>query len=186
MQRLCAKPDGHALLAALGAHFAPPAAPAAGGRGAQGVGVDGKAQRGRLPYEAGGCPVHALTACCHDHAVVLAHAPIERGADKAEGELTDAPALLARVDWRGRVFTGDALCRQVVAADGDDLLLVKEHQPTLVGCQLKLPASWPRAARGAGCSVGRKDDSLARMRLAAEGTPCQRQAAASTHGHGAK
>jgi predicted transposase YbfD/YdcC len=137
VQRLFAKLDGHALSAALGAHFAPPAAPAPEVRGAQGVGVDGKAQRGRLQYEAGGCPVHALTAFCHDHGVVLAHEPIERGADKAEGELTVAPALLARIDWRGRVFTGDALfcqralCRQVAAAGGDYLLLVKENQPTL-------------------------------------------------------
>jgi len=136
LQRLFAKLDGQALSAALGARFAPPAA-SPGGRGRQGVSVDGKAQRGRLHHETGGCPVHALTAFCHDHAVVLAHEPIERGADKAEGELTVAPALLARVDWRGRVLTGDALvcqrrlCRQVVEAGGDYVLLVKENQPTL-------------------------------------------------------
>lgn len=137
VQRLFARLDGHALAAALGAHFAPPAAPATGGRGAQGVSVDGKAQRGRVQYEPGGCPVHALTAFCHDHGVVLAHEPIARGTDKAEGELTVAPALLARIDWRGRVFTGDALfcqralCQRVVAADGDDVVLVKANQPTL-------------------------------------------------------
>lgn len=69
--------------------------------------VDGQAQRGRLQYEASGCPVHALAA------------------------------LLARLDWHGRVLTGDALfcqralCRQVVTVGGDYLLLVKENQPTL-------------------------------------------------------
>ncbi len=46
-------------------------------------------------------------------------------------------ALAARVDWPGRVLTGDALfcqrglCRQVLAAGGDYLLLVRENQPTL-------------------------------------------------------
>lgn len=137
LQRLFAKLAGHALAAARGAHFAPPAAPAADQRGVQGVSVDGKAQRGRLQYETGGCPVHALTAFCHDHAVVLAHEPIEHGTDKAEGELTVVPTLVARIDWRGRVFTGEALfCQralgeQVVAADGDYVVLVKENQPTL-------------------------------------------------------
>lgn len=53
-------------------------------------------------------------------------------------ELTVAPALLARVDWRGRVLTGDALftqralCEQVLAAGGDYLLAVKENQPRLL------------------------------------------------------
>lgn len=86
---------------------------------------------------ADGCPVHALTAFCHTHGVVLAHEPIEQGADKAEAELTVAPALLARVAWPGRVLTGDALfcrrhlCQQVLDAGGDYLLLVKEDQPRL-------------------------------------------------------
>ena len=81
--------------------------------------------------------MHALTAFCHECGVVLAQEPIERGADKSEGELTVAPALVARVTWPGRVLTGDVLfcqrrlCVQVLAAGGDYLLLVKEHQPTL-------------------------------------------------------
>src|SRR5579885_2181978 len=58
LQRLFGKLDGHALAAALSAHFAPPAvpvpAPAAAGR--HGVAVDGKAQRGRLP----GARAHGL------------------------------------------------------------------------------------------------------------------------------
>jgi hypothetical protein len=100
--------------------------------------MDGKAQRGRLPFQQGGCPVHALTAFCHERGVVLAQEPLEpgQGAEQAEAELTVAPALLARVAWPGRVLTGDALfgqrhlCPQVLAAGGDDLLLVKENQPT--------------------------------------------------------
>jgi predicted transposase YbfD/YdcC len=53
------------------------------------------------------------------------------------GRKTVAPALSAPLDRRGRVLTGDALfcqrhlCQQVLAAGGDYLLLVKEHQPTL-------------------------------------------------------
>jgi len=76
------------------------------------VAVDGKAQRGRLQYQPGGSPVHALTAYCHEHGVVLAQEPIEQGADKNEAELTVAPALIARLAWHGRVLTGDALFYQ--------------------------------------------------------------------------
>ena len=137
LQRLFSKLDGHVLAAALSAHFAPPVVPVPEGDAVQGVAVDGKAQRGRLPFQEGGCPVRALTAFCHEHSVVLAHEPIAQGADKGEAEVTVAPALLARVAWPGRVLTGDALfcqrhlCQQVLDAGGDYLLLVKENQPTL-------------------------------------------------------
>jgi predicted transposase YbfD/YdcC len=141
LQRLFSKLDGHALSAALGAHFAPTviALPSADNAHAQGVAVDGKAHRGRLPFQDGGCPVHALTAFCHEQGVVLAHEPIApgQGAEKGEAELTVAPTLLARVAWPGRVLTGDALfcqrhlCQQVLEAGGEYLLLVKENQPTL-------------------------------------------------------
>src|SRR5437773_1373135 len=83
------------LAAALATRFAPAVAPAPLEPGAQGVAIDGKAQRGRLQYQAGGCPVHVLTAFCHEHGVVLAHEPIEHGADKSEAELTVAPELIA-------------------------------------------------------------------------------------------
>ena len=137
LQRLFCKLDGQALAEALSAHFAPVAVPLPVVAGSQGVAIDGKAQRGRLPFQAGGSPVHALTAFCHEHGVVLAQEPIERGEEKSEAELTVAPALVARVAWPGRVLTGDALfcqrdlCAQVLAAGGDYLLLVKENQPTL-------------------------------------------------------
>jgi DDE_Tnp_1-associated len=143
LQRLFSKLDGHALAAALGAHFAPAVVPVPAADEAdapvQGVAMDGTAQRGRLPFQQGGCPVHALSAFCHEHGIVLAQEPIEpgQGAEKGEAELTGAPALLARVAWPGRVLTGDALfcqrqlCQQVLAAGGEYLLLVKENQPTL-------------------------------------------------------
>jgi predicted transposase YbfD/YdcC len=137
LQRLFRQLDGDALSARLSACFAPGAAPARG-TAPQGVAIDGKAQRGRLRFAAEGGPlVHALSAFCHEQGIVLAHEPIAAGPDKAEAELTVAPALLARIDWRQRVLTGDALfcqtaiCEHVVAAGGDYVLLVKENQGTL-------------------------------------------------------
>jgi predicted transposase YbfD/YdcC len=56
---------------------------------------------------------------------------------KAEAELSVAPELLGRLDWHGRVLTGDALfcqrnlCKQVVDSGGDYLFIVKENQPSL-------------------------------------------------------
>jgi len=176
LQRLFQRLDPAALATALTRYFDPPAADERP-RGSQGVAVDGKAQRGRLPFEThAGCPVHALTAFCHDRGVVLAQEEIRSTADKAEAELTVAPALLARVDWVGRVLTGDALfcqrglCDQVLAAGGDYLLVVKENQPTLHD-DLRLlfdpPADQPaplplldrREARTVETGHGRRDDT---------------------------
>ncbi|MCL5960283.1 MAG: ISAs1 family transposase, partial [Chloroflexi bacterium] len=108
-------------------------------RGSQGVAIDGKAQRGRLSFDPSGCPVHALTALLHDYGIVLASEPIENKSqtEKAEAELTVAPALIKRIDWQGRVMTADALlcqrklCQAVLDGHGDYLLTVKENQPTL-------------------------------------------------------
>jgi predicted transposase YbfD/YdcC len=134
-------------------------------RGSQGVAFDGKAQRGRLRFDSSGCTVHALSAYLHDLGVVLAQEPIEPHPqsqpldqlgsqlsqerpredqpqisppiDKAEAELSVAPELLKRLDWDGRVLTGDALfcqrslCQQVVDSGGDYLFIVKENQPRL-------------------------------------------------------
>ena len=64
--------------------------------------------------------------------------PIDKAAiDKAEAELSVAPELLKRLDWHGRVLTGDALfcqrslCQQVVESGGDYLFIVKGNQPRL-------------------------------------------------------
>jgi predicted transposase YbfD/YdcC len=137
LQRLFRKLDVAALSAAVGAALAA-AAPAPAARGSQGVAFDGKAQRGRLAFAAaGGATVHALTAYLHEADTVLAQEEIRSTAEKAEAELTVAPALVARVAWPGRVLTGDALfCQRqllarVLAAGGDYLVLVRENQPTL-------------------------------------------------------
>lgn len=134
VQRLFRKLDGPLLGHVLSRCFVPVAVPAA--KTLHGVAIDGKAQRGRLQFAADG-PVHALTACCHESGIVLAQEPLTTTAAKAEAELTVAPALLDRVDWHGRVLTGDALfcqrtlCAQVRDAGGDYLLLVKDNQPAL-------------------------------------------------------
>jgi predicted transposase YbfD/YdcC len=136
-QRLFRKLDGDALAAVLTAHFAPQAAPPTDGL--QGVAIDGKAHHGRLQYAPGGGAVHMLSAFCHDQGIALADEPIDSatGQGKAEAELSVAPTLLARIDWRHRVLTGDALhcqrahCRHVLDDDGDYLLTVKTNQPEL-------------------------------------------------------
>ncbi len=154
LQRLFRQLDGDAVAATLSACFAPSTAPARPDLATQGVAIDGKAQRGRLRFANQGCPVHALSAFCHEHGVVLAHEPIDAGWAKAEAELTVAPALLARIDWPGRVLTGDALfcqrtlCEQVLAAGGDYLLLVKENQGQLhadIALLFDPPATVPAA-----------------------------------------
>jgi predicted transposase YbfD/YdcC len=137
LHRLFRQLDGEALSATLAGWFRRQAAPKATAGAAEGVAVDGKAQRGRLRFPEVGCPVHALSAFCHEQGIVLAHEPITAGTDQAEAELTVAPALLARIDWHDRVLTGDALfcqrtlCQQVRAAGGDYLVLVKDNQGTL-------------------------------------------------------
>jgi predicted transposase YbfD/YdcC len=137
LQRLFRHLDGDALAAVLTTTFTPSGRPPVDP--VHGVAIDGMAQRGRLRFPGRGCPVHALTAFCHDRGVVLAHEPINDPAttDRGEAELTVAPTLLRRVDWHGRVLTGDALfcqrslCQQVRQAGGDYLLTVKDNQGTL-------------------------------------------------------
>jgi predicted transposase YbfD/YdcC len=137
LQRVFRQLDAHALAETLSACFRPSARPASSDPAPQGVAIDGKAQRGRLRFANAGCPVHALSAFCHDRGIVLAHEPIESGLEQAEAELTVAPALLARIVWPGRVLTGDALfcqrtlCQQVLNAGGDYLLVVKANQEML-------------------------------------------------------
>ena len=154
LHRLFRQLDSDALSARLSACFAPSAAPAPKAA-PQGVALDGKAQRGRLRFAGAREPVvHALSAFCHEQGIVLAHEPITAGAEKAEAELTVAPALLDRLDWRGRVLTGDALlcqtalCEHVLDAGGDYLLLVKENQGALyrdIALLFDPPATVPAA-----------------------------------------
>ena len=136
LHRLFRKLDALAGAAVLPRVFGPPAPSRLAG--VQGVAIDGKAQRGRLAGGGGhGEVVHALSAVCHAHHLVLAQMPIRATADTVEAELSVAPTLLAQVAWPGRVLTGDALfcqralCEQVLDGGGDYLLLVKANQPVL-------------------------------------------------------
>jgi predicted transposase YbfD/YdcC len=136
--RLFRRLDPALLSAALTRHRAAHVSPDASVRGGEGVALDGKAHRGCLACATTpGCPVHALSACTHETGVVLAQEEIVSQRQKAEAELTVAPRLIARLDWRGRVLTGDALfcqrnlCAQVCDAGGDYLMIVKENQPQL-------------------------------------------------------
>lgn len=136
IHRLLRRLDTVALEATLTAFFDPHRPGEVRPRGAQGVAVDGKAQRGRLPHEASRThPIHAVSAMAHDVGVVLAQIGVDHAAHQAE--LTVIPALLEQLDWEGRVLTGDALycqrrvCAQVVEAGGDYDVLVDRNQPTL-------------------------------------------------------
>jgi predicted transposase YbfD/YdcC len=174
LQRLFARLEVDAIAHALTAHFAPPTgdldAPI-------GISLDGKALRGQLQYRDTGSPIDVLTAVCHATGMALAHEPIEAdGVTKAEAELTVAPALIAPLDWTGRVLTGDALfcqrplCRQVLDAGGDYLLLVKGNQPLLerdlhwlfdppAGADPPLPLLDRRAARTIERGHGRRQEA---------------------------
>jgi predicted transposase YbfD/YdcC len=137
VQRLVRRLDVQAVSAAVGRYLTQRNAPSTA-RGQQGIALDGKAQRTRQAYaEPATGVIQALSAVCHDSGIVLAQEPVEHLGDKAEAELTVAPRLLARLDLRDRVVTGDALycqrelCQQVLAAGGDYLFLVKANQPAL-------------------------------------------------------
>lgn len=121
-------------------------------RASQQIAIDGKCQRGRLPFETQpGTPCHLLAAFCRELGQVLAQLAIQN----KEAELSVAPQLLALLDWQGRVLTGDAifcqrnLCQKVLQAGGDYLFVLKANQPTLQAnvAQLFAPPSEAEQAR---------------------------------------
>ena len=153
LQRLFRRLDPTTLETALTAYFDPHVPGEVRDRGSQGVALDGKAHRGRLPHEATRThPVHAVSAMCHDLGVVLAQIGVDHA--QHQGELTVLPDLLEQIDWEGRVLTGDALycqrsvCAQVVEAGGDYLVLVDANQPTLQADIAQLFAPAPAPAPG--------------------------------------
>lgn len=103
-----------------------------GGQQTKVVAIDGKTMRGTIaPGKTQG--VHLLSAYLPEEGITLAQEVVANH----ENELVGAPRLLARLDLRGRVVTGDAmftqrnLSVQVTAQGGDYLWFVKENQPTL-------------------------------------------------------
>ncbi|MGA7730461.1 MAG: ISAs1 family transposase [Chloroflexia bacterium] len=102
-------------------------------RGGITIAIDGKTLRGTIPLgRTQG--VHLVAAYLPDVGVVLAQLEVEEKAN----ELTVAPTLLAQLDLKGVVVTGDAmfaqrnLCAQIVKGGGDYLWKVKENQPELL------------------------------------------------------
>jgi hypothetical protein len=101
------------------------------------VALDGKTLRGagghgdQGEYVPG---VHLVAAYAHGAQAVLAQL---RTGGKGQ-ELAAAQAVLDALPLAGRVVTGDALltqrevCAQIVAADGDYVLPVKDNQPALL------------------------------------------------------
>jgi predicted transposase YbfD/YdcC len=152
LQRVFRRLDPSSLERALTTFFDPRQPGVVRPRGSQGIAIDGKAQRGRLPHETTRThPVHAVSALCHDLGLVLTQIAVNT--PQHEAELTVIPALICQLDWQGRVLTGDALycqrtiCRQVVEAGGDYVVVVDNNQPTLQDDIEQLfappPAPWP-------------------------------------------
>ena len=135
LHRAFKKLDPAHLESALSDYFGSRRADQPRQRASQQVAIDGKCQRGRLPFETSqpGTPCHLLSAFCRELGQVLAQVSIQN----KEAELTVAPDLLGRVDWQGRVLTGDAifcqrnLCSTVVAGGGDYVFVVKGNQGSL-------------------------------------------------------
>ena len=84
---------------------------------------------------AGAGTIHDIAAFCQESGVVLAQLAVDN--QRGEAELTAAPGLLSCLNWQGRILTGDALycqpslCAQVLADDGDYVLVVKGNQGDL-------------------------------------------------------
>jgi len=104
-----------------------PAAPAAGA----GSAIDGKTLRGSKRQGAPGA--HLLAAVSHRLQQTLGQVAV----DDKTNEIPLAPTLLANLLLRGRVVTMDALLTQreiaqtVLDGGGDDVMVVKDNQPTV-------------------------------------------------------
>lgn len=103
-----------------------------GGQQTVSVAIDGKTMRGTIA-SGSSQGVHLLSAYLPEEGVTLAQEAVANH----ENELVAAPKLLAQLDLRGKVVSGDAmftqrnLSVQVTAQGGDYLWFVKENQPTL-------------------------------------------------------
>jgi predicted transposase YbfD/YdcC len=94
--------------------------------------IDGKTLRGTLRIGQRG--VHLLAIYLPHEGLVLAQVEI----DVKANEISAAPGVLAQADLTGLVITADAmftqryLCLQIVAAQADYIMQVKENQPRLL------------------------------------------------------
>lgn len=124
------------------------------GLAAQGVALDGKTARGSR--DGHGAAVHLLSAVTHEQGVVVAQTRVAEKTNEIKGVVP----LLADLDVRGAVVTGDAMFAQreiarylVEDKHADYLFTVKDNQPTLrqdiqhLGHGAFPPGAAPRNAR---------------------------------------
>lgn len=122
-----------ALEQLLGEFFAQTLAAEVPARGSVVLNIDGKTLRGTIP-SGSTRGVHLMAAYLPKQGVVLAQVAVA----SKENEIVAAPKLLAQLDLRGMVVTGDAiqaqraLSVQIVGQQGDYAWLVKENQPGLL------------------------------------------------------
>ncbi|MBB5966437.1 ISAs1 family transposase [Planomonospora venezuelensis] len=132
LRRLLARLDGNALDAAIGTYLATVAAdgPPTSRAPLIGLAIDGKTLRGS---RTGAGTVHLLAAARHDTQTVVA----QRQVTAKSNEISAFTPLLTGLDLSNAVVTADALhtqaehARQIIAAGGHYLLIVKGNQPTL-------------------------------------------------------
>lgn len=135
LHRILRHLDLDALVRQVQTGFASITAPARDGL--QGIAIDGKVQRGHHRFTGRDYAVHAVCAVCHGSGLVVAHEPVATDSILRDTELPAARRLLTRLDWTGRVLTGDRLyccrqiCQQVGAAGGDYLLMVGRNRQRL-------------------------------------------------------
>lgn len=138
LRRLLARLDGDAFDTAIGTYLAaltadglPAADPPTSRVPLIGLAVDGKALRGSRTGN--GTVTHLLAAMRHDTQTVLA----QRQIAAKSNEIPAFTPLLSGLDLSGAVVTADALhtqhehARQILAAGGHYLFIVKGNQPTL-------------------------------------------------------
>ncbi len=93
--------------------------------------IDGKTLRGSARASEKG--LHLLALVAHGSRVVVAQARVDEKTNEHKGALT----LLSEILLKETVVVGDAafcqrdLCEQILAAEGDYVLAVKDNQPTL-------------------------------------------------------
>ena len=116
---------------------------------AEAYALDGKSARGS--FDGLQKAVHLLSLLAHESGLTLAQAAVPNGGEDKTNEHKAALRLLEGLVLQGRLVTGDAIfcqrdfCRQVIDAEGDYLVFVKDNQPTL-----SMPSDGLRPSRGRG------------------------------------
>ena len=130
--------------------------------------LDGKSARGS--FDGLQKAVHLLSLLAHESGLTLAQAAVPNGGEDKTNEHKAALRLLEGLVLQGRLVTGDAIfcqrdfCRQVIDAEGDYLVFVKDNQPTLLNdirMAFAPPAEGafsPSAATNLGSRHGHGDD----------------------------